>query len=96
MFNSEQYGWWFSTEENTYDPLTESHYCKGYETTINFIRDVFQKQVCSLTSMVSGINVPSNVPLADIISYFAACRVRLMVSIVYFVCNFVLGVIVLK
>jgi hypothetical protein len=56
LFNSEQYGWWFSTEENTYDPLTKSHYCKGYETTINSIRDVFQKQVC-LFFMPFAINV---------------------------------------
>ncbi|XP_028413443.1 esterase OVCA2-like [Dendronephthya gigantea] len=65
--DEEQYGWWFSTQENTYDPLTKSSYCKGYETTINFMQDVFQKQGpfdgifsfsqgASLTSLLCAMN----------------------------------------
>ncbi|XP_046841040.1 esterase OVCA2-like [Xenia sp. Carnegie-2017] len=63
----EQFGWWFSTEENTYDALTKSHYCKGYEGTITFIKDVFLKQGpfdgvfsfsqgASLTSLLCAMN----------------------------------------
>ncbi|XP_078374888.1 esterase OVCA2-like [Oculina patagonica] len=41
---SDEYGWWFSTENDTYDPLSPSDVSKGYEESIELIKSTFVNQ----------------------------------------------------
>ena len=46
MFSlSEEYGWWFSTEDDTYDPLSLSDISKGYDESIELVKSTFINQV---------------------------------------------------
>ena len=43
----DEYGWWFSQEDDIYDPLTQSDICKGYEESLQVVHKVFEEQVCT-------------------------------------------------
>lgn len=43
--DSDEYGWWFSTNDDTYDPLKPSIICKGYEESYELIKKTFAEQV---------------------------------------------------
>lgn len=42
---SDEYGWWFSAEDDTYDPLRPSDISKGYDESIELVRSTFDNQV---------------------------------------------------
>jgi len=42
---SDEYGWWFSTEDDTYDPLSPSDVSKGYDESIELVKSTFLNQV---------------------------------------------------
>ena len=42
---SDEYGWWFSAEDDTYDPLSPSDISKGYYESIELVRSTFDNQV---------------------------------------------------
>ena len=42
---SDEYGWWFSAEDDTYDPLSPSDISKGYDESIELVRSTFDNQV---------------------------------------------------
>ncbi|XP_020626375.1 esterase OVCA2-like, partial [Orbicella faveolata] len=41
---SDEYGWWFSTEDDTYDPLSPSDVSKGYDESIELVKSTFLNQ----------------------------------------------------
>jgi len=42
---SDEYGWWFSTDDDTYDPLSPSDVSKGYDESIELVKSTFVNQV---------------------------------------------------
>lgn len=38
---SNEFGWWFSTENDTYDPLSPSEISKGYEESLELVKTTF-------------------------------------------------------
>lgn len=40
----DEYGWWFSAEDNTYDPLSPSDVSKGYDESIELVKATFKNQ----------------------------------------------------
>lgn len=40
----DEYGWWFSAEDNTYDPLSPSDVSKGYDESIELVKATFTNQ----------------------------------------------------
>lgn len=45
FFLLDEYGWWFSAEDNTYDPLSPSDVSKGYDESIELVKATFTNQV---------------------------------------------------
>lgn len=43
---SNEFGWWFSTENDTYDPLSPSEISKGYEESLELVKTTFSDKVC--------------------------------------------------
>ena len=43
---SNEFGWWFSTENDTYDPLSPSEISKGYEESLELVKTTFADKVC--------------------------------------------------
>lgn len=42
--NEDEYGWWFSAEDNTYDPLSSSDVSKGFDESIELVKATFTNQ----------------------------------------------------
>lgn len=42
--NEDEYGWWFSAEDNTYDPLSSSDVSKGFVESIELVKATFTNQ----------------------------------------------------
>lgn len=42
--NEDEYGWWFSAEDNTYDPLSPSDVSKGFDESIELVKATFTNQ----------------------------------------------------
>ena len=49
---SDQRGWWFSSEDDHYDPLTPSVICKGYNKSIELVNSTFASQVSVISNLV--------------------------------------------
>ncbi|PFX22076.1 Ovarian cancer-associated gene 2 protein-like [Stylophora pistillata] len=43
-FQLDEYGWWFSAEDNTYDPLSSSDVSKGFDESIELVKATFTNQ----------------------------------------------------
>lgn len=42
---SNEYGWWFSTEDDTYDPLTLTDVTKGFGESLEVVKTTFNDKV---------------------------------------------------
>lgn len=38
-------GWWFSSPDDSYDPLAPTELCKGFEDSLELIKKTFKEQV---------------------------------------------------
>ena len=54
---SNGYGWWFSTENDTYDPLNPTDISKGYDESLELVKATFANQVCMWKIIFSPIGL---------------------------------------
>ncbi|EDO38112.1 predicted protein [Nematostella vectensis] len=42
--DNDEYGWWFSKPDDSYDPLSPTELCKGFDSSIDLIHKTFKEQ----------------------------------------------------
>ena len=53
---SNEYGWWFSAENDTYDPLNPTNVSKGFDESLELVKSTFINQVMHHMSCAENIH----------------------------------------